>query len=81
MTRERLAKELQKIRAQIAVLQEKEQRLAQEKEAADMEAAKAIVEKKKIEPEVLQALCQLKEHEIKKILERRNQGNEENQSE
>ena len=52
MTRERLTKELEKVRLQIAKLQEKEKVLAAEKEKADMEASKAIIEKKKIEPEV-----------------------------
>lgn len=79
MTREKLTKELEKVRAQIAKLQEKEKVLATEKEKADMEASKAIIEKKKIEPEVLKALCDLKEQEIKDILERRKQ-NEENKS-
>ena len=79
MTREKLTKELEKVRAQIAKLQEKEKVLATEKEKADMEASKAIIEKKKIEPEVLKALCDLKEQEIKVILERRKQ-NEENKS-
>lgn len=80
MTRERLTKELEKVRLQIAKLQEKEKVLAVEKEKADMEASKAIIEKKKIEPEVLKALCDLKEQEIREILERRKQ-NEENKSE
>lgn len=79
MTREKLTKELEKVRTQIAKLQEKEKVLATEKEKADMEASKAIIEKKKIEPEVLKALCDLKEQEIKDILERRKQ-NEENKS-
>lgn len=80
MTRDRLTKELEKVRLQIAKLQEKEKTLAAEKEKADMEASKAIIEKKKIEPEVLKALCDLKEQEIREILERRKQ-NEENKSE
>lgn len=77
MTRERLAKELEKTRKRIADLQEKERQLAEAKEKADMEASKAIVEKKKINPEVLQALCAMKEHEIKEILERRKNQDEE----
>lgn len=77
MTREKLAKELEKVRKQIAELQEKEKRLALEKEKADMDAAKAIIEKKKIEPEMLKALMDLKEDEIKEFLERRKR-NEEN---
>ena len=77
MTRERLAKELEKTRERIAELQEKERQLAEAKEKADMEASKAIVEKKKIDPEVLQALCAMKEHEIKEILERRKKQDEE----
>ncbi|MBQ2451280.1 MAG: cell envelope biogenesis protein TolA [Lachnospiraceae bacterium] len=80
MTRERLTKELEKVRLQIAKLQEKEKVLAAEKEKADMEASKAIIEKKKIEPEVLKALCDLKEQEIREILERRKK-NEENKGE
>lgn len=79
MTRERLGKELEKVRKQIAELQEKEKRLSFEKEQADMEAAKAIIEKKKIEPEMLKALMELKEEEIKELLERRNKD-EENKS-
>ena len=79
MRREKLAKELEKVRNQIAQLQEKEKQLAFEKEKADMEAAKAIIEKKKIEPELLQTLCELKEHEIKEILERRKREDEKNE--
>ena len=47
MTRERLTKELEKVRLQIAKLQEKEKVLAAEKEKADMEASKAIIEKRR----------------------------------
>ena len=63
MTRERLAKELEKTRERIAELQEKERQLAEAKE--------------KIDPEVLQALCAMKEHEIKELLERRKKQDEE----
>ena len=77
MTRERLARELDKTRKQIEELRKKEKQLSEEKEKADMEASKAIIEKKKIEPEILQALCELKEHEIKELLERRKKQDEE----
>ena len=76
MTREKLAKELEKVRKQIAELQEKEKKLALEKEKADMDAAKAIIEKKKIEPEMLKALMDCKEDELKDFLEGRKKDEE-----
>ena len=72
-----MAKELDKVRTQIAELQKKEKSLAEEKERRDMEEAKAIIEKRKIEPELLKKICDLKETEIREILEKRKKENDE----
>lgn len=80
MTREKLEKELQKIRQQLRDLTRKEQELSLLKEQMDLDEAKAIVEKRKISPEDLKKLLDLKESEIKEILEKRKKEDEENQS-
>ena len=72
-----MAKELDKVRSQIAELKKKEKNLAEEKERRDMEEAKAIIEKRKIEPELLKKICDLKETEIREILEKRKKENDE----
>lgn len=71
MTRERLANELEKVQKQIAILQEREKQLAADKEMADIAAAREIVEKKKISPELLKMLCRYKEDEIRMLLKQR----------
>ena len=81
MTRERLAKELEKVQEQIKELQKKEKRLQEEKDAADLAASRSIVEKKKISPEVLQIICGMKEDEIKHLLEMRKKEENENKTE
>lgn len=78
MTREKITKELEKVQSQISQLQKREKELIMEKDAADMAASIDIVEKKKISPELLKAICSLSEKEISEILERRKKLNEEN---
>lgn len=80
MTREKLEKELEKIRQQLRDLTRKEQELSALKEQMDLDEAKAIVEKRKIAPEDLKKLLDLKESEINEILEKRKKEYEGNQS-
>lgn len=76
MTREKLEKELEKIRQQLRDLTRKEEELSALKGQMDLDEAKAIVEKRKIAPEDLKTLLDLKESEIKEILEKRKLNNE-----
>lgn len=68
MTKERIGKELEKVRKQLADLQAKEKDLdAQRQMAEDAEAMK-IIKKYKISPEKLQLLNKVSEREILQIL-------------
>lgn len=68
MTKERIGKELEKVRNQLAALQAKEKDLdAQRQMAEDAEAMK-IIKKFKISPEKLQLLNKVSEGEILQIL-------------
>lgn len=83
MTRERIGKELEKVRKQLAELQAKEKDLdAQRQMAEDAEAMK-IIKKYKISPEKLAFLNKVSEGEMKQILEKREKessGNEEKEN-
>ncbi|MCM1144321.1 MAG: DUF4315 family protein [Clostridium sp.] len=71
MTKERIRKELEKVRKQLANLQEKEKDLdAQRQMAEDAEAMK-IIKKYKISPEKLTLLNKVSEREIMQLLEKR----------
>lgn len=69
LTRERLEKELKKVREQIILLQQREKELAEEKEAADMAATMKTIEKSKIPLQDIIRMIREKEQENKKILE------------
>lgn len=69
LTRERLEKELKKVREQIILLQQREKELAEEKEAADMAATMKTIEKSKIPLQDIIRMIREKEQENRKILE------------
>lgn len=71
MTKERIDRELAKVREQLAILQAKEKDLdAQRQMAEDAEAMK-IIKKYKISPEKLSLLNKVSEAEIIRILEQK----------
>ena len=71
MTKERIEKELTKVRQQIAQLQEKEKDLAEQKQMAEDAEAMKIIKKYKISSEKLQLLNKLSEDEIARLLAQR----------
>ena len=71
MTKERIEKELTKVRQQIAQLQAKEKDLAEQKQMAEDAEAMKIIKKYKISSEKLQLLNKLSEDEIARILAQR----------
>lgn len=71
MTRERIAKELDKIYAQIADLQEKAKDLEEQKQMAEDAEAMKIIKKHKISSEKLQLLNKVSEDEILRLLAQR----------
>lgn len=71
MTKERINKELAKVRQQLADLQAKEKDLNEQRQMAEDAEAMKIIKKYKISPEKLQLLNKVSESEIKKILEER----------
>ena len=71
MTKERIDRELAKVREQLAILQAKEKDLdAQRQMAEDAEAMK-IIKKYKMSPEKLSLLNKVSEAEIIRILEQK----------
>ena len=71
MTKERIEKELTKVRQQIAQLQAKEKDLAEQKQMAEDAEAMKIIKKYKISSEKLQLLNKLSEDEISRLLAQR----------
>ena len=71
MTKERIEKELTKVRQQIAQLQAKEKDLAEQKQMAEDAEAMKIIKKYKISSEKLQLLNKLSEDEIALLLAQR----------
>lgn len=71
MTKERIAKELDKIYAQIAELQEKAKDLEEQKQMAEDAEAMKIIKKHKISSEKLQLLNKVSEDEILRLLAQR----------
>lgn len=71
MTKERIEKELTKVRQQIVQLQEKEKDLAEQKQMAEDAEAMKIIKKYKISSEKLQLLNKLSEDEIARLLAQR----------
>lgn len=71
MTKERIERELTKVRQQIAQLQAKEKDLAEQKQMAEDAEAMKIIKKYKISSEKLQLLNKLSEDEISRLLAQR----------
>lgn len=71
MTKERIAKKLNKIYAQIADLQEKAKDLEEQKQMAEDAEAMKIIKKHKISSEKLQLLNKVSEDEILRLLAQR----------
>ncbi len=68
MTKERIERELTKVRQQIAQLQAKEKDLAEQKQMAEDAEAMKIIKKYKISSEKLQLLNKFSEDEILHLL-------------
>lgn len=69
MTKDRINRELTKVRQQLADLQAKEKDLDEQRQMAEDAEAMKIIRKYKISPEKLQLLNKISENEIRKILE------------
>lgn len=69
MTKDRINRELTKVRQQLADLQAKEKDLDEQRQMAEDAEAMKIIRKYKISPEKLQLLNKISESEIRKILE------------
>ena len=69
--KERIERELTKVRQQIAQLQAKEKDLAEQKQMAEDAEAMKIIKKYKISSEKLQLLNKLSEDEIARLLAQR----------
>ena len=78
MTKERIGKELEKVRKQLAVLQAKEKDLDEQRQMAEDAEAMKIIKKYKISPEKLQLLNKVSEGEILQILAGREKESVEN---
>lgn len=77
MKREALGKRLDKVRQQIAVLQEEEQELSVKKQLADEEETMRIIKREKISPERLKMLNDISDQEIEYLLaQREKEGNQ-----
>ena len=82
MTKERIEKDLAKVRAQLETLQAKEKELEEQKRMAERAEKMNLIEKHKISSEKLQLLIKFSEDEILKLLEEKEkqketEGNEE----
>lgn len=81
MTKERIEKELSKVRAQLETLQVKQKDLEEQKRMAERAEKMDIIEKNKISSEKLQLLIKLSEDEILQLLAEKEKkemaGNEE----
>ena len=71
MTKERINKELAKVREQLASLQAKEKDLDEQRQMAEDAEAMKIIKKYKISPEKLHLLNKVSEAEILCILEQK----------
>lgn len=76
MTKERIIKELERIYAQIAELQEKAKDLEEQKQMAEDAEAMKIIKKHKISSEKLQLLNKVSEDEILYLLAQREREKE-----
>ena len=82
MTKERIEKDLAKVRAQLETLQAKEKELEEQKRMAERAEKMNVIEKHKISSEKLQLLIKFSEDEILQLLEEKEkqketEGNEE----
>ena len=80
MTKERIEKELTKVRAQLETLQAKQKDLEEQKRMVERAEKMDIIEKHKISSEKLQLLIKFSEDEILQLLaqkEKERTGNEE----
>lgn len=71
MTKERINKELAKVREQLASLHAKEKDLDEQRQMAEDAEAMKIIKKYKISPEKLSLLNKVSEAEILRILEQK----------
>ncbi len=71
MTKERINKELAKVREQLAALQAKEKDLDEQRQMAEDAEAMKIIKKYKISPEKLSLLNKVSEAEILRILDQK----------
>ena len=71
MTKERINKELAKVREQLADLQAKEKELDEQRQMAEDAEAMKIIKKYKISPEKLNLLNKVSEAEILRILDQK----------
>lgn len=71
MTKERIEKELVKVREQIAIMQAREKELEEQKKMAEDAEKMKFIEKNKISMEQLTLLNKLNEHEIAQLLRQR----------
>lgn len=76
MSVERINSQLNKVREQIAQLQEKEKDLAEQKQMAEDAETMKIIKKYKISSERLQMLNRLSEDEVRQLLQKREQEKE-----
>ena len=76
MTKERIEKELSKVRAQLETLQAKQKDLEEQKRMAERAEKMDIIEKHKISSEKLQLLIKFSEDEILKLLEEKENAKE-----
>lgn len=76
MSVERINSQLNKVREQIAQLQEKEKDLAEQKQMAEDAETMKIIKKYKISSERLQMLNRLSEDEVRNLLQKREQEKE-----
>lgn len=80
MTKERIYRELDRVRGQIAQLQAKEKDLEEQRQMAEDAEAMKMIKKYKISSEKLQLLNRFSEEEIQRLLEEKEKegaGNEE----
>ena len=76
MSVERINSQLNKVREQIAQLQEKEKDLAEQKQMAEDAETMKIIKKYKISSERLQMVNRLSEDEVRNLLQKREQEKE-----
>ncbi len=81
MTKERIEKELQKVREQIAGLQEKQKDLESQLQSAEDAAKMKFIEKNKISLERLTLLNKVSEAEILMLLRKKEQEEQQQQAE